>query len=382
MRIGFLTSDLVHRHGWGYQNLSLIQALYRAGVDAEIVASRNSPLIEGLPVTPILPTIDPRERSIVLKTALQVPRVHRLLRGCDLIHAAIEPFAPLGAWVAGNRPLFITGHGSYVRIDKLRWPTRLLYRQAFYWGLVVCVSHYTARVVEGILPGVRTVVVNNGVDVERFIGLGDVVGKGLKPSPANVVHKRGPTILSVGAVKMRKGTLELVQAMPAVRQSVPDAQCVILGSLDMEPDYVERVRAAINGLNLEDCVRLMGRVPDETLLGWYSAADVFVLPSINDGWKFEGYGLVHLEASAAGLPVIGTADCGAEDAIDDGVTGLLVPQSGMAEALPQAILAILTNPKRARQMGAAGRAKAQRQTWDHVAQRMIALYENALGGKR
>jgi phosphatidylinositol alpha-1,6-mannosyltransferase len=370
MRIGFLTSDLGHRHGWGHHNLSLIQALCRAGVEVTTVASHNSPPVEGLSVAPILPTIDPRERGIVIRSALQVPRVRRLLHDCDLIHAAIEPFAPLGSWVAGQRPLVISGHGSYVRIDQQRWPTRLAYQRAFRRGLLVCVSHYTARVATSVVPAVRTAVVNNGVDVERFAHL----------SPLDT-PKRGPTVLSVGAVKRRKGTLELVQAMTAVRQQIADVQCVILGSLDMEPEYVARVRAAIATLGLENRVHLLGRVPDETLLGCYGAADVFVLPSINDGWKFEGYGLVHMEASAAGLPVIGTRDCGAEDAVDDGVTGLLVPQTGIGEALPAAIIALLSEPARARRMGEAGRAKAQRQTWDHVARQMIALYEAELNSR-
>jgi phosphatidyl-myo-inositol dimannoside synthase len=113
-------------------------------------------------------------------------------------------------------------------------------------------------------------------------------------------------------------------------------------------------------------------------MGWHGAADVFVLPSINAGWKFEGYGLVHMEASAAGLPVIGTTGCGVEDTVDDGVTGLLIPQSEIAEKLPQAILGLLSNPEKARRLGEAGKAKARRQTWDHVAGQMIALYEGAL----
>ncbi len=382
MRIGFLTADLAHHHGWGHHNLSLLQALRRAGVEVSVVAARNSPPIEDITVTPVLPTLVPRERGVVPQTALQIPHVRRLLRNCDIIHAAVEPFAPLGAWVTGERPLIITGHGSYVRIDQQRWPIRALYRCAFSRGLVVCVSRYTAQVVSSVLPGARTAVVNNGVDVERFAGLRDsVVGATWQDAPTNAIPKRGPTVLSVGAVKRRKGTLELVQAMAAVRQQFPDVQCIILGSLGAGSGYVERVRAAIAELGLGDCVHLLGRVPDETLLGWYGAADVFVLPSINDSWQFEGYGLVHMEASAAGLPVIGTTDCGAADAIDDGVTGLLVPQADIAAALPGAILSILSNPARARQMGEAGRAKAQRQTWDHVAQQMIALYEAELNSE-
>jgi phosphatidylinositol alpha-1,6-mannosyltransferase len=172
--------------------------------------------------------------------------------------------------------------------------------------------------------------------------------------------------------------------MAVVRQQIPDAQCVILGSIDMDSDYTRQVQEAIVSLGLQEHVHLPGRVPEPTLLAWYGAADVFVLPSINAGWKFEGYGLVHMEASAAALPVIGTRDCGAEDAIDDGVTGLLVPQTGIDDALPQAILSILSDPTHARQMGEAGREKARRETWDHVAQHMIALYESELrsGGSR
>jgi phosphatidylinositol alpha-1,6-mannosyltransferase len=159
---------------------------------------------------------------------------------------------------------------------------------------------------------------------------------------------------------------------------------VILGSVDMDSDSTRQVQEAIAALGLQDHVQLPGRVPESTLLAWYGAADVFVLPSINAGWKFEGYGLVHMEASAAGLPVIGTRDCGAEDAIDNGVTGLLVPQPAIDDALPQAILSILSDPARARQMGEAGRAKARRETWDHVAQHMVGLYESELrrGGSR
>jgi phosphatidylinositol alpha-1,6-mannosyltransferase len=85
-------------------------------------------------------------------------------------------------------------------------------------------------------------------------------------------------------------------------------------------------------------------------MSWYGSAHVFALPSLNVGWKFEGYGLAHLEASAAGLPVIGTTDCGAADAIDDGVTGLLVTQAQVAERLPAAIIRLLSDPALAAQM--------------------------------
>jgi phosphatidylinositol alpha-1,6-mannosyltransferase len=118
-------------------------------------------------------------------------------------------------------------------------------------------------------------------------------------------------------------------------------------------------------------------VPEATLLAWYGAADVFALPARDVGGRFEGFGLVYLEAGAAGLPVIGTTGCGAEDAIHDGVTGLLLPPSQVTDALPGAIIALLSDPARAARMGAAGRAWARTQTWARAAQQTLALYAAA-----
>lgn len=366
MRIAFLTSDLHHGHGWGHYSLSLIQALTSAGIDVQVITSRNTPPVDAFPIMPLLPDIDPRESQFMLKMMRRAEKLRFLARDCDVIHATIEPYAPVGAWIAGKRPFVVTAHGSYIDLlPRRRWPVGAIYRRAFHRAQIVCVSRYTAKVARSVLPGVQPIVVNNGVDVERFSNL-----------PPLDSPKRGPTVLCVGAVKARKGILELVQAMAEVRRRVPDVQCINIGSQEAEPAYVERVRAAIHDLNLQDCVHLLGHVPESTMLAWYGAADVFAMPSMNIGGKFEGYGLTHLEASAAGLPVIGTTDCGAEDAVVEGITGLLVQQLAVTAALPGAIIGLLTDPARAKQMGAAGKARAQMQTWDHVARQMIEVYEN------
>ncbi|MBC6937459.1 MAG: glycosyltransferase family 1 protein [Chloroflexi bacterium] len=369
MRVGFLASDLTGRHGWGSYSLNLIRALAAQGIELTILAARNSPPVDDLDIHPILPGVTPIERFFLPRLAAVLPRTRALLRGCDIIHAAIEPYAPLAAWAVGGRQLFITGHGSYVRLASARrWPASMIYRQTFRRGMLVCVSRYTASVAGEALPGVRTVVVNNGVEAGRFLTLE-------RPPKA---EKSAPLVLSVGAVKARKGTLELVRAMAVVRREIPAARCAIVGSLTTEPDYVTRVRAEIARLGLEGCIDLPGRVPEADLLDWYTRADVFVMPSINDGWKFEGYGLVYLEAGAAGLPVIGATQSGAEDAISDGVTGLLARQEHLAADLPELILRILRDRALAARMGAAGREKARAQTWARVAEQMAALYGAAL----
>ena len=102
---------------------------------------------------------------------------------------------------------------------------------------------------------------------------------------------------------------------------------------------------------------------------WLARADVVVLPAMNDGLFFEGFGLVLLEAAAAGTAVVGTDNCGVADALIDGETGLIVSQDEVARELPQALLQLLSDPARAAAMGAAGKRYAQTQTWQLVAER-------------
>ncbi|MEP7290365.1 MAG: glycosyltransferase family 4 protein [Chloroflexota bacterium] len=362
LHIGFLAADLTHRHGWAHYCLSLISALQRAGVRVTVVAAHNSPPLEGIEVLPILPSVDPLDGGMIAGMLRALPQARAVLRECDIIHAAVEPYAPLGVFITGSRPLIVTGHGSYVLApQQRRFPVNKLYAWAYRRSLMICVSHYTAQVVETALPGIRTAVVNNGVDFDRF---------------GAVQHIGSGGVLSVGAVKARKGTLELVRAMA----HVPVVRCTIVGTLDNEPDYAVQVRAEIARLGLSDRVILAGRVSDDALMRHYAEADLYVLPSRNVGWKFEGFGLSLLEASAAGLPVIGTTGCGAEDAVIDGVTGLLVAQDNLERGLPDAIHRLLSDSALTARMGALGRSHAHTQTWDRVAEQMIALYKGAISG--
>jgi phosphatidylinositol alpha-1,6-mannosyltransferase len=184
--------------------------------------------------------------------------------------------------------------------------------------------------------------------------------------------KRGPTILAVGQMKPRKGYHILIEAICQVREAVPNVQVICIGDTS-DTSYHDLLRAQIDAAGLSDSVHMPGRVPDDVLLGWYQAADVFALPSVNVDGRFEGFGLVYLEASAAGLPVVGTLGCGAEDAILDGETGFLVPQNDPT-ATAQALIKLLRDADLREKMGAAGAAYAQQHTWARVAERVRAVY--------
>jgi len=215
-------------------------------------------------------------------------------------------------------------------------------------------------------PSDRITVINNGLDAAAY----------LKP-PTVPAEKRGPTVISLGEIKARKGTLQLVEAMAAVRQRLPAAQCLIMGNPQYGSAYTTRVQRRIAELNLQDSVHILGFVAEALKRAWFAAADVFALPAMNDGLYFEGFGLVLLEAGAAGTAVVGTDNCGVADAIEDGVTGLVVSQAHIGQELPQALLRLLEDRPLAARLGAAGRERAQQQTWQAVADQVIALYQQA-----
>lgn len=363
MHIGFLTSDLSTDNGWANYSLSLIRALHQRGIRTTVITAHNSPKVE-FDIIPILPAITPPERASLFKSLRLIPRVKSLLADCDLIHATAEPYAPLAHAIAGKRPYGVTAHGSYINLPVMRrFPAGQLYRRAFRNAHLICVSQYTAQVARQIMPDTHPTVINNGVDSTRFLS-----------PPALPEAKTRPTIITSGGIKPRKGTLPLVEAMAIVREQVPDVQCLVMGSRNEQSGYFQKVQDAITRLNLRDTIKLMGFVDDDLLLAWMAAADVFVLPSINDGWRFEGFGLVVLEASASGTAVIGTDNCGVADAIQHNHTGLIVSQANIAEALPRAILDLLTHPEKAKAMGQAGREYTRTQSWDHVASQVLDVY--------
>ncbi|MCY4465989.1 MAG: glycosyltransferase family 4 protein [Chloroflexi bacterium] len=367
MRIGLLTAELSRANGWATYSSNIVESLQALDVQVVIASARNSPPTH-IKTQTLLPTLTPPDSHSLARSLRLLPRLRTIFRGCDIIHAAAEPYAILAAALAEKRPLFITVHGSYVNLPRMRrFPVGALYRRAMQQAQLICVSRHTAKVAEDLMPGVRTVVINNGVDAARFA------------SSAPDVDKRAPTVLTAGGIKPRKGTLQLVEAMAVLRESLPEAQCLILGDPGDGSDYTARLRRRIDELDLGDHVRILGFVDEAVMRAWLAAADVVALPAMNDGMFFEGFGLVLLEAGAAGTAVVGTDNCGVADAIIDGETGLVVSQRQVARELPLALFQLLSDPARAATMGAAGKQYAQTQTWQAVAEQVSKLYRAALG---
>ena len=186
-----------------------------------------------------------------------------------------------------------------------------------------------------------------GIDTAHFIPQPDSIQKRIT---LGLENKK--IIISVGRLVHRKGQDKLIEAMPTILQSVPNAHLLLVG----EGPYRSHLEKLANKLSLSERITFVGRILYDKLPNYLSAADVFVMPSRSRffGLEVEGLGIVYLEASACGIPVVAGNSGGAPDAVLEGVTGLCVDGTDVNH-IAQAVIEICSDAKRASQMGAAGR---------------------------
>ena len=178
-------------------------------------------------------------------------------------------------------------------------------------------------------------------------------------------------IVCVSRLVPRKGQDVLLRAMPAVLRSVPDAALLIVGD---GPDR-KRLETITDREGVRSAVRFSGPVPLSELPAHYDAGELFAMPcrTRRGGLDVEGLGIVYLEASATGLPVLAGQSGGAPDAVRDGETGHVVDGTDVA-AVARSIVELLDDPARAKAMGAAGREWVEHEwTWDAAAARLSDL---------
>jgi phosphatidylinositol alpha-1,6-mannosyltransferase len=183
-----------------------------------------------------------------------------------------------------------------------------------------------------------------------------------------------PTVLTVARLEARdKGHDVLVEAMPMVRERVADLRWVVVGEGSLRPELQLRVEQR----GLAHYVEFTGAVSDAERDAWLDRAWLFALPSrgADDVAAGEGFGIVYLEASAHGLPVVAGDSGGALDAVVHGETGILVDPTDSA-AVADAISGLLLDRQRADALGEAGAEWARKFAWPAIAQRV----EDALVG--
>ena len=235
-------------------------------------------------------------------------------------------------------------------------------------------SFNTARELDALaVPKDKVHVVHPGVDAERFVPSGR----------AREIHARhaGPgdvLMVTVGRLQRRKGHDLAIEALARGGAALERVRYLIVGDGD-ERARLEQL-AVEHGVG--DRVMFTGAVSGDLLPDYYGAGDVFVHPNRIDGNDTEGFGIVFLEAAAAGLPTIGGASGGVPEALEKDVTGLLVSGTDPDE-LAAAIGTLASSTELRRRMGDAGRDRVrQRFTWERAAEKVGAIHHRLLANAR
>jgi glycosyltransferase involved in cell wall biosynthesis len=216
-------------------------------------------------------------------------------------------------------------------------------------GVLACSGH-AAEAQRRLWPRRRTRVVYPPVDLERF-------DADRLPSPLEMRRQLGlpaggPLIGMVGRLQRWKGFHVLVEAMPRILASQPEARCVLVGGEHAaEPDYANALKSQIEDLGMSDRITMVGL--QQNVPQWMQAMDVIVHAS-----DAEPFGMVVIEAMALGKPVVASASAGPTEIITPEVNGLLTPY-GDAEALAAAVTRYLADTNFAARVGRAAHARAR-----------------------
>jgi phosphatidyl-myo-inositol dimannoside synthase len=281
-------------------------------------------------------------------------RMRRLIGEHDIDTVWFGAAAPLAllagrARRAGVRRVLASTHGHEVGWSMLPGARSVLRRIGDECDVVTYVSRYTRdRFASAFGPRAGLEHLPPGVDTERF-----------RPDPASREEMRTrfrlgelPTVVCLSRLVPRKGQDMLIRALPAIRQRVDGAALVIVGG----GPYLDTLRGLAERSGVTDHVTFTGGVPFAELPAYHAMADVFAMPcrTRGAGLDVEGLGIVFLEASATGVPVVAGSSGGAPETVQHNKTGMVVDGTSVQQIV-DTVSELLADPGRAAEMGAAGR---------------------------
>jgi len=240
---------------------------------------------------------------------------------------------------------------------------------------VLCVDKFEAERLRELMPKKRIEFTPNGVDPGRFSA---TAGAGKAFRHARGIPSCSPLVLVVGRIDPQKNQALAIEALPRIRARFPEAILALAGP-ETNPAYGKRLKERADELGLGDVVLFLGQLDysNGQLAAAYASADCFLLPSVH-----EPFGVVALEAWAAGLPLAASKVGGIPAFVQDGINGLFFP-SGDTEAAADAVIRLLSDPGFA--LGLAERGKrdmAAAYTWDAVSGRIGTVYDEVIAARR
>jgi len=318
-----------------------------------------------------------RDRAkILLPTPRVIREVTKLIKLDGIETVAFGAAAPLAIMSsalrrAGARRIVALTHGHEVWWSKVFPFTLAMRRIGSTTDALTYLGEFTRKAISAALTpkaGDAMVKIAPGIDTDHFAPVDATM---LRES-LGLTGKR--VIVSVGRLVHRKGQDYLIEAMSAIVHEIPQAHLVLVG----EGPYREHLVKLVQKYSLDDYVTFIGRIQYAELPKYICLGDVFAMPSRSRfrGLEVEGLGIVYLEASACGLPVIAGASGGAPDAVIEGVTGTVVDGEDSA-AIAVAAINLLNDPERAAKMGQDGRDWiVQKWRWQIWAEKFEKLINN------
>lgn len=307
-----------------------------------------------------------RDRArVLLPTRALARRIDRLAAEVDADLVLLDPALPLGALGPRlERPYGVVVHGAEVtvpgRVPVLRGRLAHVLRGA---ELVVAAGGYPAREAErAARRSLPTFVVPPGVDTDRFAPLDGEARRAAKERFG--LDPDQPVVLGVSRLVPRKGFDVLVEAGAVLAARHPGLQIAIAGA-GREERKLHRMAATHHSPTT-----FLGRVADADLPALYGCADVFAMLCRNRWWGLEqeGFGIVFLEAAAAGVPSVAGRSGGSDEAVLDGITGLVVDRPRDVATVAFALDRLLGDAERREAMGQAARDRAVGEfTYDRLA---------------
>ncbi len=311
--------------------------------------------------------------TLMLPTPLVARRAARILksRRCDSVwFGASAPLAVMSSHLrrAGAERIVASTHGHEVGWSMVPGGRATLRTIGESTDVVTYVSKYTrGRFSSAFGPTAALEHLPPGVDTDRFV-----------PDDAARAELRAryglgdrPTVLCLSRLVPRKGQDFLIRALPGIRRAVDGAVLVIVGG----GPYEKTLRELVRSTGMEQHVVFTGTVPSVELAAHHTIADVFAMPSRTRGagLDVEGLGIVYLEASSCGVPVVAGTSGGAPEAVQHNKTGLVVDGTSVSE-ITDAIVRILSDRTLAAQMGNAGRAWVDAEwRWDVLTEKLRSL---------
>ena len=295
-------------------------------------------------------------------------RIKKLSQNFEAEMVIWDPALPIGlSAISTGIPYGVILHGAEVTIPgRLPLTRSLLSRVLRGAAVVICAGSYPAaeaeRAARQTLP---TLIIPPGVDIDRF--------KPLTQNEKDEVRRKldiptgVPLVVSVSRLVPRKGMDTLIRAAVKLRETIPNVVVAIAGT----GRDAKRLENLIETTGAP--VRLLGRVDDDLLPGLYGAGDVFAMlcRSRLGGLEQEGFGIVFLEAAAAGVPQVAGNSGGAADAVEDGETGVIVDPPNDPDAVAFALEKLLMNEELRREMSMNSRKRAEQLfSYDYLAKKL------------